>query len=447
MISLTKFRNKHFLALAGNLVISVFSVLMMLLLYRALSKTDVGIWFFFLGFSGLADALRHGFLSTATVKFYAGKDKESGLAVLGSVWFLAVLLCIAVLALNGIAWAFTDSFQNPQMILVIKWFGITFLSSMPFTFTFWVLVAEEKYELILWLRMVNSVSMLITISILMFINHMTLENLLILNFATNCLTSLICIIWRLSYTRSIFKRKKALIIELLNFGKYSLATNLSSNLMSTASTFIITFFLGPASLAIYNLPQRLMEIIELPLRSFVGTGMSAMATAMNNDRKEEVVEIFKKYAGMLTYAFIPIAIGGILFADIAISILGGAKYLGTEAANIFRIYLLFSIFYPIDRFNGVTLDIIHQPKANFKKVLVMLVIVVVGDTIAVILLKNLYGVALVVPLVLFSGLIMGYYSLNKYLPYKNREILVIGWRESKIALQSILNKVLPKGTA
>lgn len=243
--------------------------------------------------------------------------------------------------------------------------------------------------------------------------------------------------------RSIFKRKKAIIIELFNFGKYSLATNLSSTLLTSANTFIITFFLGPAALAIYNLPQRLMEIVELPLRSFVGTGMSAMASAMNNDRKAEVLVIFKKYAGLLTYAFIPIVLGGIIFADLAISILGGAKYHGTDAANIFRIYLIFSILYPLDRFNGVTLDIIHQPKANFQKVLVMLAVIVVGNIIGVTLLKNLYGIALAGPFVLFSGLIVGYYSLNKYLPYKNRDIFVVGWQESKNVLQSVFKKIVP----
>ncbi|MBY0481529.1 MAG: oligosaccharide flippase family protein [Chitinophagaceae bacterium] len=443
MIKLSSLKNKHFLALAGNLVISVFSVLMMSLLYRALSKTDVGTWFFFLGFSGLADALRHGLLSTATVKFYAGKSKESGLEVLGSIWFLAILLCIAMMVLNAVAWAFTGSFQNPQMVLVIKWFGLTFLSSMPYTFTFWVLMAEERYELILWLRMVNNGTMLLIIAVLMFLNRMTLENLLILNFATNCLSSFFCFLWRLTYLRSIFKRKKAIIIELFNFGKYSLATNLSSTLLTSANTFIITFFLGPAALAIYNLPQRLMEIVELPLRSFVGTGMSAMASAMNNDRKAEVLVIFKKYAGLLTYAFIPIVLGGIIFADLAISILGGAKYHGTDAANIFRIYLIFSILYPLDRFNGVTLDIIHQPKANFQKVLVMLAVIVVGNIIGVTLLKNLYGIALAGPFVLFSGLIVGYYSLNKYLPYKNRDIFVVGWQESKNVLQSVFKKIVP----
>jgi len=375
------------LALSGNMVISVLSVVMMSLLYRALTKSDVGTWFFFLSFSGLAEAIRNGFLSTATVKFYAGTDYEKGESVLGSIWTLAILLTLLFLVANGLIWIFLSHFSNPQMLLVVKWFGITLISSLPYTITFWILVAKEDYEKILWLRLVNNGSMVVIIITLMLLNKMSLENQLILNFATNVLTSLVCIAFRLTHVTSIFKRKLETIKSIAHFGKYSLATNLSSNLLSSSDTFIITYLLGPAALAVYNLPKRLMEIIEIPLRSFIGTGMSSMAIAMNNNRKEEVLHIFKKYAGMLTFAFIPIVVGGILLADIAIDILGGDKYLGTEAANIFRLFLLFSFLFPIDRFNGVTLDILNMPKVNLHKVMAMLVVNVVADFLGVYLLK------------------------------------------------------------
>jgi O-antigen/teichoic acid export membrane protein len=441
MISLAKLRNKHFLALAGNMVISVLSVVMMSLLYRALSKTDVGTWFFFLSFTGLAEAIRNGFLSTATVKYYAGTDYEKGESVLGSIWVLATLLTLVFLATNAVAWLLTSHFSNPQMLIVIKWFGITLLSSIPFTVTFWILVAKEEYEKILWLRLINNGSMVVIIVILMILNKMSLENLFILNFATNVLTSLVCIAFRLTHVTSLLKRKMETIIEIANFGKYSLATNLSSNLLSSSDTFIITYLLGPAALAIYNLPKRLMEIIEIPMRSFVGTGMSSMAKAMNNNRKEEVLHIFKKYAGILTFAFIPIVVGGILFADVAINILGGSKYMGTEAANIFRLFLLFSFLFPIDRFNGVTLDILHMPKVNFYKVIAMLVVNVIADFVGVYFLKNMYGMAIATPFVIVTGLIVGHYALKKELPYTIKEILVMGWAETKWLLYSNYEKL------
>ncbi len=444
MISLAKLRNKHFLALAGNLVISVLSVVMMSLLYRALTRTDVGTWFFFLSFTGLAEAIRNGFLSTATVKYFAGTDRETGESVLGSVWTLATLLTLLFLAANGVAWLFLSHFTNPQMLLVVKWFGITLLSSLPYTITFWILVAKEDYEKILWLRLVNNGSMVAIIVTLLFMNKMSLENQLILNFATNILTSFVCLAFRLTHITSIFKRKMETIISIAHFGKYSLATNLSSNLLGSSDTFIITYLLGPAALAVYNLPKRLMEIIEIPLRSFIGTGMSSMATAMNNNRKEEVLHIFKKYAGMLTFAFIPIVVGGILLADVAVNVLGGAKYMGTEAANIFRLFLLFSFLFPIDRFNGVTLDILNMPKVNFHKVIAMLIVNVIADFVGVYIFKNMYGMAIAAPFVMLTGLSIGHIALKKELPYTIKEVLVMGWGETKWFLQTNWQKLKRK---
>lgn len=444
MAKTINFRNKHFLALAGNVIIALFSIITMSVLYRALNKSDIGSWFFFLGIYGFTDAIRNGFLSTAIIKFYAGTDESTSKKVLGSGWFLAAVLTGIILALNMIAWYFSNQFSNPQMTLVIHWVGLTFISSMPYVFTCWILIADEAYIDILFIRLINSVLMISTIVCMTLIKTISLENLLIINFVTNVITSFYCIIRKKTYISTLFLGKKENMIEMIHFGKYSLATNLTSNLLSTSSTFMITFFLGPAALAIYNLPQRLMEVVELPLRSFVGTGMSSMAIHLNNDKKEEAAFIFKKFAGMLTFAFIPIILGGILFADLAIQILGGSKYMGTEAATIFRIFIAFSIFYPIDRFNGITLDLIHQPKLNFQKVILMVIITIICGCLGLYFMKNLYGMAFAFPCALFAGLIFGYYSLKKHLPYKNAEIIAIGWKESRHFLQSAYEKWIKK---
>ncbi|MCX6336847.1 MAG: oligosaccharide flippase family protein [Bacteroidetes bacterium] len=445
MSKVSGFKNKHFLSLAGNLVISIFSVATMALLYRSMSKSDIGTWFIFLSFIGIADGIRTGFLSTGTVKFYSGVELDRGKKVLGSVWFIALSISILLLLLNAIVWTATTQLQNPQIQIVIKWIGITFLSSLPFMVAIWILLAEEKYELILWLRLVNTGSMFVIIAVLIYIQKITLENLLILNIATNILTSFFCVIWRISNFRTIFKASKSVMLELMHFGKYSLGTTISSTLLKSVDTFIINYFLGPASLAIYNLPCKLMEIVELPLRSFTITGMSAIATAINNNKEEEVLTIFKKYAGMLSFAFIPIVLGGILLADVAINILGGPKYHGTEAANIFRVFLLFSMLYPIDRFNGITLDMLNLPQINLQKVLIMLSFCIIGNLVAIYFFKNLYGVAFVSPVVILSGLFFGNYYLKKHLKYTLKDILVTGWYESKLLINKTITNFQKTG--
>jgi O-antigen/teichoic acid export membrane protein len=441
MITSSSLKNKHFLALSGNIIISLFSIVIMSLLYRSLSKADIGSWFFFLGIQSVVEAFRTGFLATATVKFYAGIAKEKAEAVLGSIWVTAFFITAIVMLLNWILWLFTMHINYPQMLIVIKWIGITFLSSLPYMVSSWILMADENYTKILWLRLVNSGSMFIIIVVLIWMHKMSLENLMTLNFITNILSSLFCMLTPISRFRTVVNFTKENTIEIAHFGKYSLGSSITTILFRNADTFIITAFLGPALLAIYNIPFRLMTIIELPLGSFVGTGMSAMAAAMNRNHTDGVLQVFKKYVGLLTFAFIPLAIGGILFADIAVSILGGSKYVGTEAANIFRIMIFFALLFPFDRFSGITLDMLHLPHVNFQKVLIMLIISIGSTFAGILIFRSIYGIAFFSPLTVISGVIFGYYTLHKQFNFTIKEILATGWIESKIKIGYVVDTI------
>lgn len=441
MGKLLNFKNKNILALSANLIISAFSVLMMSLIYRSLNKEDVGSWFFFLAIFGLLDSIRNGLLSTATIKFYAGTDKETGQVVLGSIWYITIFITSVILVINVLFYCVSSYFKNEQILNVIHWVGLTLLSNLPSTVAYMKLVADEDYKRILWLRLINYGSMVFIILSLLFFKKLNLENLFILNIATNVFVSLACILWKINNFKSIYKRNNETINMIIHFGKYNLGSTLTSYFAGNVNTFLITFLLGPASLAVYNLPKRLMEIIELPLRSFVGTGMSSMAIALNNNKKDEVVYIFKKYTGMLTFAFIPIVLIGILFSNVAVNILGGLKYANTEAGSIFRFFLIFSLLYPFDRFNGVTLDIIHKPEVNFQKVIIMLISNIIGSYVGIVIFKNIYGLVYFSPLVIISGILFGYYSLNKFLPHTYKDILVTGWIEIKTISQLTFNKI------
>src|ERR1700692_3818305 len=100
LLKLSQLNNKNFLALAGNGTISAISVLTISVLYRTMPQTSVGVWFFFLSVYGLADALRNGLLSTATIKFYAGTEEDRAASTLGSVWFLAIVLSCGMMLVN-----------------------------------------------------------------------------------------------------------------------------------------------------------------------------------------------------------------------------------------------------------------------------------------------------------------------------------------------------------
>ena len=98
---ISKLNNKHFFSLAGNVIMSAFTIVIMSVLYRFLpSKAEVGNWVFFLTLFGLVEMFRAGFLTTATIKFYAGADKDRAAEVIGSCWVLATLITLGLIVLN-----------------------------------------------------------------------------------------------------------------------------------------------------------------------------------------------------------------------------------------------------------------------------------------------------------------------------------------------------------
>src|ERR1700748_920075 len=119
-----RFYNKHFLVLVGNGALSFVGFATAFLLFHSLSLVDIGIWFFVQGLVSIFESGRIGFLSTATVKFYAGANPERANTVLGSVWYLAILSTAVVLIVNALALPFLPYTHNPEIIASIQWVGI-----------------------------------------------------------------------------------------------------------------------------------------------------------------------------------------------------------------------------------------------------------------------------------------------------------------------------------
>lgn len=440
-ILINKLNNKHFLSLAGNGSTSVLAMVTVALLYRALTIEEIGFWIFFQTISVLLDTFRTGFLQIALVKFYTGTAKERATEVIGSIWYLAILITGVLGAINLAFVPFMNHFTDSSLLLIIQWFGISFTASLPHSIAAWILQSDQRFDKLLLLRLVTQGTFIISVVVLVLLDQMNLQAVFVINLCSALFTSLIAIISGWSRINTIFSKSSSCVKEIYHFGKFSVGTTISANLLRSADTFIVAYMLGPAAVAIYNLPGRLMEIIEIPLRSTLATAMSSLAKAFNNGNKREVAYILQKYSGTLTLAFVPLALGAVLFADIATGLLGGGKYVDSEAANLLRIMMILAIFYPIDRFIAVSLDIIHQPKANFVKVLLMLFVNVVGDFVGIYLTGNLYGAAFATFLPLLVGIFYGYYCFNKHIPFKLSMIFVSGYINiRKMARQHLLNK-------
>jgi O-antigen/teichoic acid export membrane protein len=363
--------------------------------------------------------------------------------VAGSTWVLGFAVTVILGFISLLAYLLYNG--DPAIEVTIKWFGIIFFSTLPSSIALWILQAEERFDRVFILQLIGQGTFFSSVLILIFIHHTSFQSVIYGYFISAAFTSIIATLSGWAKLVAIAHKTKECINELVAFGKYSIGASISSYLLRSSDTFIIKYmFTDPAIVGFYYLPQRLMEIIEIPLRSFISTAFPMMSAAVYRKDEHHMTYIMKKYAGILTILLIPVSIAAFIGADLVIQIIGGQNFEHSPAANVFRIFMCFAILLPVDRFFGITLDILNKPHYNMIKVLLMLIVNVVGDFIGIYLTHNIYGVAISSIFTFLVGIIYGYWVLKKNLSFTIRDILKLGAVETKIIAVDLIKKAKQK---
>jgi O-antigen/teichoic acid export membrane protein len=439
MSFLKKIVNKHTTALATNAAMPVIGMLVLSLLAHNLPTADFGNYIFFQILFTLADTFRTGFLQTSLIKFYAGAKTERALSMAGSAWYVGFSLTAIIILVDLLIYVFYNG-SNPDMLVTLKWFGIIYLSTLPSSIASWILQAEERFDRLLIMQLISQGGFLICILLFIFFENISFKTAIYSYALGNAVTSLIAILAGWNKIHTIKHKSMAAIKELVHFGKFSVGTSISSYLLRSSDTFIIKMMFRAELVAVYYIPQRLMEIFEIPMRSFVSTALPELSAAMHRDDEAEVAIIMKRYSGMLTVALIPVAIASFILGGLIIKLLFGEKYEQSDAVNIFRIFMCYVMLMPIDRFFGITLDIINKPHLNMIKVFLMLTVNVIGDFAGIMIFHNLYGVAIASILTFISGALFGYWQLKKHLKFTIRDIFTLGYHELKSVVNNLVHK-------
>lgn len=252
-------------------------------------------------------------------------------------------------------------------------------------------------------------------------------------------TSIYCIVHRWTGIRSLYFKSIAEVKSLFVYGRLIVGSMIASTFIPYSDNFFIRTMINPAAVAIYSIPQKFMEVIEIILRSFAATAQPTLSGAANRNDPTAIARTFCKYTGAITFLILPFILGLILFIHPLIIILAGKEYL--VALPIVVIFLCSAILYPMDRFVGVTLDMMNKPHLNFYKNLIKLGINVIGDVLFIWLFMDLRAVAAASFLNLVVGILFGYGCLKKQLDITVMDILKQGWTECMLILEKIPAKL------
>ena len=436
-------QNKNILSLLTNVSFSAFSLLGFLLLARSLDKENFGAWILFTTASSLIEMMRFGLTRVALIRFLSGAVSEQRNNIIGSNWLISFVVTAILAGLISLAYlAFSFYIDQSGYQYFFIWYPLLLFFNLPFNNALSIFEADQKFNSILILRLSTGISFTTFLIFNLFIFKADLTLIIVVHLIVHLLASVYCVLRKLDGVQLMFKSSRETVEKFLNFGKFTFGTLIGSSLLRSADVMIIGLSpMGASAVALYSIPLKLIELMQIPLRSFASTAYPKISKASIKGDNNEVIKLFYTYSGVTTFLFFPLSIFCFMFSEPFILALGGEQYMDSLIPIvIFKIFAIYGILLPLDRFNGIVLDAINKPKINFYKVLAMTLTNVLGDIIAVFVFKSLIMVAVVTIIFTVAGLFLGWYFVSRYLPISLRALVV----ESKVFCTEWIRKNLQK---
>lgn len=427
-------REANFLSLLGNLTTAFFGLVGFALLARKFPAKEFGEWMLYISFGSLVEMFRFGITNTAIIRYLSGANEEERFKYIGAHALIGAIVTSGIVLLLWLSLLLFPSFiQNSGYGLFFSWYPFLAFANLPLNSALVIMQSDQKFDKILFLKSFNSIGFFSVILLNFLFLNLSLVYLAWAQIAITIITSGICLLLHWDGLRHIVRATKQTSKTLLDFGKFTTFTLIGTNLLRSADTLIISLSpLGTAAVALYSIPLKLIDLQQIPLRSFIATAFPKMSKASIHKNTNELKKVFYTYSGAMSYLFIAMSLFIFIFADFLVLILGGSQYLGTDpatgssAAFIVRIFALCGILFPIETMAGVCLDSINRPSRNFQKVVLMASLNIVGDLVAVFVFKSLEVVALVSVVVTLLGVFTGAYFINRELHLNYRNIFTEG---------------------
>lgn len=402
-----------FVMLSSSSVSAVLRLVTFALLVRWLKPEVFGEWVLFQTYYTLFDTIRTGFQSA----FVNSASGTTGLVFrrwAGAAWQIAIGITLVA---DGLLWGgihLANAFGYGQGAdRFLGWFCLLSLLTIPNTLSGWALYAQARFRSMQSIGLSIQIIFLTLVAVAWF-RHQLTANALYYSFLTaNGLFAIWAIGSGWCHWRAIPVRAAAERRQLWRFGRYSIGTLVLSGLLRSSDTIFLGAWLGPAAVVAYHVPQRLIEMLEMPIRTTIMTNIPRMATLYASG-PADLASWFQTMAGRLWIIMLPVTVGCFVLAEPIVVLLGGAGY--QNSAVLLRIFMVYMAFMPFERYAGVALDAVHRPQLNTLKMGLMLIINVLGNVVALQAFHSITGVALGSVGTYLAGIGLGFYWLRREIP-------------------------------
>ncbi len=398
------------LALASQLFPAIVGVLSFMLLVRVTKPVVLGQYLIYLAAVLLFEMIKSGGLQSALVMRVSNSDPQWQKQINGSAYWLGGVVSVSLSVVLAIFF-FTGIFSNqPGIQVFCGWYACLGIITLPLHIAEATAVAGQDLRFLLYLRLAQSANALITAGYA-WIYGGSLESFATVHLVFTTVLMIAVLLAGKTNPRHLWLKTREEVMTMVHLIKYTMATLATTNFLKSADTFLIGSMMGPESVARYAIPLKLTELFEIPIRSLSTTAFPTLARKHNERDYAGFTNNFVEYLSWSYLLYIPALLVAFIFAPYIVLIFGGHQY--ADTASIFRMLILFGLFLPANRMTGIGLDALQKPDKNFKKVLVMAVINIVGDVMAIQFSQDLTLVAFVSVLNAATGAVLGWWMLDR----------------------------------
>lgn len=344
----------------------LFNLLGFILLVRyILSTHEYGIWTLYFTVTSLVEVSRNGLIKNALIKNLVQADSNE---VYGQVFsasllinFVFILSCYLVLLLGSPL--LVDVWGAHQLTEMFMWYGVSALGLILFSQLEFLQQANMRFEGVMLATFTrNGTFFLVVVSLMLWTPGDILLKLVWGQALSIFLGLAVSAIFAKRFIKGKLVLKKNKVKELFHFGKYTLATNLTTVIYKDTDQMMIGAMISPSAVAIYNAAIKINSFAQVPSMAMAEIAFPKSVESGHSKGTSAQKYMYEKSVGVVLAILFPVVIGVLLFPKFIINTIAGPEYLA--AAVVLQLTILYIPFIPFSRQFGVIIESIGKPKIN-----------------------------------------------------------------------------------
>ena len=342
----------------------IFNLGSVIILWRVLDKESCSVWVIYMTITAFIEIGRTGLLQNGLMTFLNQTPQYEHAKINKASLFLnlslSVLVVLLLLTCSGWLGTFYKSNELTQLLTIYA--VTTFIMSALYQFNF-IQQANMDFKGLFWSSFVRNGSLFFYILYLKVSEStFSLTNLAIVQLLAAIPAALVAY----SFAKKYFSLKAALdwtwVKKLLQYGKYTFGTNLSTMAYKNVDKMMLgKLLLG--TLSTYDLSIKINNLAEVPTTTLAAILFPQSARRTNTEGIEGAKYLYEKSVGVLMALIVPVVLFILIFADVIVWIIGSEKY--ASSAPILRLTIFYGIFMAFAMQFGTIMDSVGKPRLNF----------------------------------------------------------------------------------